>query len=109
MLWRASEGRPTPWRTPQDMPTGGGSAWERLEEAPRDLAAWVDLAAPLGAGGVVLAGHSSGAQRVVLYQAERQDTRVVGLALASPDLRGVLPPRRWRRRGVWWPRGAAWR
>lgn len=91
-LWRASAGRPTPWRTPQDMPTGGGSAWERLEEAPRDLAAWVDLAAPLGAGGVVLVGHSSGAQRVVLYQAERQDARVMGLVLASPDLRGVLPP-----------------
>jgi pimeloyl-ACP methyl ester carboxylesterase len=41
---------------------------------------------------IVLAGHSSGAQRVVLYAAERQDARVAGLALASPDLRGFLPP-----------------
>lgn len=92
MLWRASGGQPAPWQGPQAMPTGGGSGWERLEDAPRDLAAWVDLAASLGAHSVVLAGHSSGAQRVVLYQAERQDARVVGLVVASPDLRGFIPP-----------------
>jgi pimeloyl-ACP methyl ester carboxylesterase len=39
----------------------------------------------------MLVGHSSGAQRAVLYQAERQDGRVAGLVLASPDLRGFLP------------------
>lgn len=82
MLWHAGEG----------LPTGGGAAWERLEEAPRDLAAWVNLAHDLGTEGVVLAGHSSGAQRVILYQAERQDARVAGLVLASPDLRGYFPP-----------------
>lgn len=92
LLWRSSGGRPLPWNAPGDAPTGGGSAWERLDEAPRDLAAWVDVAADLGTGGVVLTGHSSGAQRVVLYQAERQDARVVGIALASPDLRGFSPP-----------------
>jgi alpha-beta hydrolase superfamily lysophospholipase len=91
-VWRAAGGRPTPWRSPGDMPTGGGSAWERLDEAPRDLAAWVEVAAGPGSGGVVLAGHSSGAQKVVLYQAERQDPRVRGLVLASPDLRGFWPP-----------------
>ncbi|HEV8189901.1 MAG TPA: alpha/beta fold hydrolase [Ktedonobacterales bacterium] len=92
MLWRGASGQPAPWQGPQAMPTGGGSAWERLEEAPRDLAAWVDLAASLGRQSIVLAGHSSGAQRVVLYQAERQDPRVAGLVLASPDLRGFIPP-----------------
>ena len=91
-LWRAADGRPRPWRGPQDMPTGGGSAWERLEDAPRDLAAWVDFAAARGDGRVVLVGHSSGAQRVVLYQAERADARIVGLALASPDLEGFMAP-----------------
>lgn len=91
-LWRASGNQPAPWQSPQAMPTGGGSAWERLDEAPRDLAAWVDLALSLGAQSVALAGHSSGAQRVVLYQAERQDARVAGLVLASPDLRGYIPP-----------------
>jgi len=83
----------TLWRADGGMPAGGGAGWERLEEAPHDLAAWVEVAAAeLGAGGVVLAGHSSGAQRVVLYQAERQDGRVAGLALASPDLRGFFAP-----------------
>jgi alpha-beta hydrolase superfamily lysophospholipase len=80
------------WRTGEQMPVGGGSGWERLEEAPRDLAAWMDLAAAQAEGGLVLAGHSSGAQRLVLYQAERQDARVAGMVLASPDLRGFWPP-----------------
>ncbi len=90
-MWRASGGKPTPWSSPAGMPVGIGSAWERLDEAPRDLTAWVDVVADLGTGGVVLVGHSSGAQRVVLYQAQRQDPRVVGIALASPDLRGFMP------------------
>jgi len=91
-LWRAAGGKPIPWSSPECMPIGAGSAWERLDEAPRDLAAWVDVAAGVAKGGVVLVGHSSGAQRVVLYQAERQDARVAGIALASPDLRGFMPP-----------------
>jgi pimeloyl-ACP methyl ester carboxylesterase len=80
------------WRTSGAMPTGGGAAWERLEEAPYDVAAWVEVAAGLGSGGVVLVGHSAGAQKVVLYQAERQDSRIVGVVLASPDLHGFSPP-----------------
>jgi pimeloyl-ACP methyl ester carboxylesterase len=91
-LWRAAGDAPAPWSSPQSMPTGAGSAWEQLDESPRDLAAWVRMAAATGTEGVVLVGHSSGAQRVVLYQAERQDARVVGIALASPDLRGFMPP-----------------
>jgi pimeloyl-ACP methyl ester carboxylesterase len=80
------------WRVDKSLPSGGGAGWERLEEAPRDLAAWVEMASALGAERVVLVGHSTGAQRVVLYQAERQDARVAGLVLASPALRGFLPP-----------------
>ena len=90
-MWRASGGKPTSWTSPEGMPIGVGSAWECLDEAPRDLAPWVEQAARL-APHVVLTGHSSGAQRVVLYQAERQDARVVGITLASPDLRGFMPP-----------------
>jgi hypothetical protein len=80
------------WRGPQNMPIGGGAGWESLEDAPIDVAAWVQVATDLAEGGVVLAGHSSGAQRVVLYQAERQDARVRGMALASPDLQSFLAP-----------------
>lgn len=91
-IWRGEDGQPRAWRGPQDMPVGGGAGWERLEESPRDLAAWVDVAAGMGVHGVVLAGHSSGAQRVSVYQAERQDARVRGLVLASPDLRSFFAP-----------------
>jgi alpha-beta hydrolase superfamily lysophospholipase len=73
------------------MPIGGGSGWERLEDAPLDVAAWVQVASAPG-NSVILCGHSSGAQRVVLYQAGRQDTRVQGLALASPDLHSFMLP-----------------
>jgi pimeloyl-ACP methyl ester carboxylesterase len=91
-LWRAAGGVPRPWESPGDMPIGGGSGWDALEEAPRDLAAWVDMArSGLATDSVVLVGHSSGAQRVVLYQAERYDPRVAGLVLASPDLVGFMP------------------
>jgi pimeloyl-ACP methyl ester carboxylesterase len=91
-VWRGADARPRPWRGVQDMPIGGGSGWERLEDAPLDVAAWVQLAAGLAEGGVVVCGHSSGAQRVVLYQAARQDSRVRSLALASPDLHSFMPP-----------------
>ena len=82
----------TLWPASEALPIGGGSGWENIEEAPRDLAAWVQVAIDRGAARIALVGHSSGAQRVVLYQAERQDGRVAGLALASPDLYGFLPP-----------------
>jgi hypothetical protein len=89
-VWRGADGRPRPWRSPRDFPIGAGAGWEALEDAPLDVAAWVDVAAELS-DGVVLVGHSSGAQRVVLYQAQRQDPRITGLALASPDLQGFMP------------------
>ncbi len=62
----------------------GGGAFERFDEAPRDIAAWVDLAMEFGVRGVVLVGHSLGASKVVHYQAAQQDTRVLGLIAASP-------------------------
>lgn len=82
----------TLWRMPEDTPVAGGSAWELIEESPRDLAAWVTLAAGPDAGRVVLIGHSQGAAKAILYQAERRDPRVVGVVAASPDLHGHWPP-----------------
>ena len=64
-----------------------GGAWERFDESPRDVSAWVNLGAQLRPQGVVLVGHSLGALKVVYAQAERQDPRVRGLVLASPPLR----------------------
>jgi pimeloyl-ACP methyl ester carboxylesterase len=61
----------------------GGTLWERFEESPYDVAAWIDIAIGLGAPRTVLIGHSRGARKVVYYQAQRQDPRVAGLILAS--------------------------
>lgn len=86
----------TLWRASDDTPSagGGGAGWERMEDAPHDLAAWVALAvgdAPSG-GRVALVGHSKGAQKVILAAAERPSASLVGVALASPDVRGFRMP-----------------
>jgi pimeloyl-ACP methyl ester carboxylesterase len=74
-----------------------GAGWEDLGEAPRDVAAWVDFACrQLGRDRVLLVGHSLGGFKVALYQAERRDRRVAGLALLSPVR---VPGRPWLRPG----------
>lgn len=80
------------WNLQDDQPVAGGSAWELLEEAPYDVSTWIDAAIAIGAEAVVLVGHSQGAAKAALYCAERHDTRVRGLVLASPDLHGHWSP-----------------
>jgi pimeloyl-ACP methyl ester carboxylesterase len=82
----------TVWKMPEDVPMAGGSAWEIYEDSPHDLAAWIDYAENLGLRKLVLVGHSQGAAKAVYYQAQRQDPRLQGLVLASPDLHGHWPP-----------------
>ncbi|MGA7733260.1 MAG: alpha/beta fold hydrolase [Chloroflexia bacterium] len=67
--------------------TPGGACWERFDEVPLDIAPWIDLAVENGAKGVVLVGHSFGANKVAYYQAVRQDPRVLGVVCASGDVR----------------------
>jgi pimeloyl-ACP methyl ester carboxylesterase len=67
--------------------TPGGACWERFDEIPLDIAAWVALAVEDGAEGVVLAGHSFGANKAAYYQAMRQDPHVVGVVCASGDVK----------------------
>ena len=76
------------WNVHTDQPVAGGSAWELLEEAPFDVQSWIKAAIDGGSEAVVLVGHSQGAAKVALYAAEREDKRVRGVALASPDLHG---------------------
>ncbi|HEY7342539.1 MAG TPA: alpha/beta fold hydrolase [Ktedonobacterales bacterium] len=83
-LWKADDHSP--------MAGGGGSGWERMEDAPRDLAAWVEFAAIRASGSVLLTGHSKGAQKVLLYAAEQPSERLGGVALISPDLHGLRIP-----------------
>ena len=70
----------------------GGALWERFEESPLDVAAWIDRAGLRGFQKVALVGHSFGGLKVVYYQVQRQDPRLVGLILASAAI--GLPPRK---------------
>ena len=66
----------------------GGSAWERFEEAPLDVNAWIEAAVKEGVERIILVGHSQGAGKITYTQAQRPDGRVKGMVLASPDLHG---------------------
>src|SRR5262245_8586595 len=61
----------------------GGGYWGVASEEVRDLAAWIAFAEAQGFKQVVLVGHSAGWSAVRSYQAELQDSRVVGMVLAS--------------------------
>lgn len=70
-----------------------GGWWERIDESPHDVGAWVRFAAELEGidgrrpPGIALLGHSLGALKAPYYQAQRQDSRVLGLICASPPMK----------------------
>jgi pimeloyl-ACP methyl ester carboxylesterase len=66
-----------------------GGGWERFDESPHDVDAWITLAVSLGFERVVILGHSLGALKVAYYQALRQDPRVAGLVAASPPIQAA--------------------
>ncbi len=66
-----------------------GGGWEKLDECPHDISAWIRFTLGLGFRGVALLGHSLGAIKVAHYQGTRQDPGVVGLIAASPPVSGV--------------------
>jgi len=70
----------------------GGGYWGVASEEVRDLAAWIDFAAARGLKEVVLVGHSAGWSAVRRYQAEKQDSRVVGVVLASGQVGAETRP-----------------
>lgn len=70
----------------------GGGYWGVASEEVRDLAAWIDFAEDRGFKKVVLVGHSAGWAAVRRYQAEKQDSRVVGVVLASGAVRAETRP-----------------
>jgi len=80
---------------PSGTETENGSAAEVTgvaSEEVRDLAAWVDFTEAQGCKRVVLVGHSAGWAAVRRYQAEKQDSRVVGVVLASGAVRADTRP-----------------
>jgi alpha-beta hydrolase superfamily lysophospholipase len=80
-----------------------GAAFERFGESVNDVRAMIDLARRAGYRRVILAGHSTGANKVLHYMARVRDRRVVGLVLLGPvsDIAGEVKrigPRELRRR-----------
>jgi pimeloyl-ACP methyl ester carboxylesterase len=66
-----------------------GGGWERFDESPHDVEAWIAFSGSIGFERVVLIGHSLGALKVAHYQALRQDPRVAGLVAASPPIQAA--------------------
>ena len=69
----------------------GGSWFDRFEDAPKDIGAWVAVAVAGGAKRIVVLGHSLGAVKALLYGSEPRDG-LAGLILASPPLRAFDRP-----------------
>ena len=61
-----------------------GAAFERFGESIHDVRAAVALATGSGYRRVILAGHSTGANKVLHYMARTRDRRVAGLMLLGP-------------------------
>ena len=69
----------------------GGGYWGIPSEQVKDIAAWISVLEKQGFNRVVLVGHSAGWAAVRAYQAARQDSRVVGLVLASGQIQPPQP------------------
>jgi acetyl esterase/lipase len=61
-----------------------GAAFERFTRSVDDLRAVIAFAARRGYRRIVLAGHSTGANKALYYAARARDRRVVALALLGP-------------------------
>ena len=80
-----------------------GAAFERFGESVADVRAAIDFARRAGYRRVILAGHSTGANKVLHYVARTRDRRVAGVILLGPvsDIAGEVKrigPRELRRR-----------
>jgi len=69
-----------------------GAAFERFGESVRDIRAMITFARQCGYATVVLAGHSTGANKVLYYTARARDRRVAALGLLGPvsDIAGEV-------------------
>ncbi len=69
-----------------------GAAFERFGDSVEDIRAMIAFARKCGYGKIVLAGHSTGANKVLHYLARTGDRRVTGLILLGPisDIAGEM-------------------
>src|SRR5438093_12254336 len=61
-----------------------GAAFERFAQSVEDIRAMVALARQRGYRRVILAGHSTGANKVLHYAARARDRRIGGIILLGP-------------------------
>ncbi len=61
-----------------------GSGFEKFEDCIHDIRAMIRFARALGYTHIVLAGHSTGANKALYYMYKTRDRRVKGLILAGP-------------------------
>src|SRR5437667_6264543 len=61
-----------------------GAAFERFGQSVEDIRAMIGFAVKCGYGRVILAGHSTGANKVLHYAARVRDRRASGLILLGP-------------------------
>lgn len=61
-----------------------GTAYEKFEDCILDIDAAVNKAKKLGYKEIILAGHSTGCQKITYYQAKKQNKIVKGIILLSP-------------------------
>jgi len=69
-----------------------GAAFERFTDSVEDIRTMIALARRTGYRRIVLAGHSTGANKVLHYAARRRDRRVIALMLLGPvsDIAGEM-------------------
>jgi acetyl esterase/lipase len=69
-----------------------GAAFERFGQSVEDIRAMIAFARRCGYARVVLAGHSTGANKVLHYTARARDRRVAAIALLGPisDIAGEM-------------------
>lgn len=61
-----------------------GSGFERFEDCVEDIRALIRFARELGYRKIILAGHSTGANKTLYYAAKTRDRTVKGIILVSP-------------------------
>ena len=76
----------------------GGAAFERFRDCVRDICAMVAFAKKRGYREIILAGHSTGANKVLYYAAKTRDRRVKGVMLLGPisDIAAMAKDIGWR-------------
>lgn len=62
----------------------GGAGYERFEDCVYDIDAGISFFLDNGYNEIVLAGHSTGANKTCYYAATCRDSRIVGIVLAGP-------------------------